>query len=259
MLNYPSFSDPVITNPKYFITSSTTMTASNYPWTTPVSVDTASGVNVVNLVISNSNKIPAGVIRASGDLTVNSGGDVYSDLYCKNFTDYGRAYYGNIYCHGNFTKTGGDIYGNIYCDGNVTLNNISVHGSIISGGSVTINGATALGNIFASGTINLSQLTASGNVIYSKTKIVSSATLSAIVFSGGDIQFNNGSGNITGAVITKGNCTTSGWPEINYNASDIASKLANIKGTFFDPSGSTTPVDSSIFSNQSITAKGRVN
>ena len=256
VLTYPSFSDPVISSPKYYITTNTTMTNTNYPWTSPVSVDTASGVN---LTISNSNIIPAGILRARGDLIVNSGGNVYSDIYCNNFTDYGRAYYGNIYCHGNFTKTGGDIYGNVYCDGNVSLSNISVKGSVICNGNVTVNGATALGNMFATGTINLSQMSATGNVIYSKTKIVSSATINAIVFCGGDIQINSGSGSITGAVIAKGNCTSSGWPQIYYNAADIASKLANIKDTFFDSGGGSAAVDSSIFSNQSITAKGRVN
>lgn len=256
VLNYPYFSDPVIPNPKYYITSSTTMTSSNYPWTDPVSVDTADGVDIV---ITNSNIIPDGVIRVHGDLTIQNGGNVYSDIYCHNFTDYGRAYYGDIYCHGDFKKTGGDIYGNVYCDGDVTLSSISVKGSIISNGNVTIDGATALGNIFATGTINLSHLSASGNVIYSKTKIVTSATISAIVFSGGDIQINSGSGSITGAVIVKENCTTSGWPQINYSASDIAEKLANIKGTFFDPGGGSAALDTNVFQGQSITAIGRIN
>ncbi|NLT97952.1 MAG: hypothetical protein GXW96_07380 [Christensenellaceae bacterium] len=256
VLNYPYFSDPVIPNPKYYITSSTTMTASNYPWTNPVSVDTADGVSIT---ITNNNIIPDGVIRVRGDLTIYNGGNVYSDIYCRNFTDYGRAYYGDIYCRGDFKKTGGDIYGNIYCDGDVTLSSISVQGSIISNGNVTINGATALGNIFATGTINLSQMGASGNVIYSKTKIVTSATISAIVFSGGDIQINSGSGSITGAVIAKGNCTNSGWPTIHYSASDIASKLANLKGTFFDPGGGSAALDASVFQGQSITAIGRIN
>jgi len=256
VLNYAPFIDPVISNPKYYLTGNTTMADQTHPWTTPVSVDTANGVNVT---IANSNIIPDGIIRVRGNLTVYSGGNVYSDIYCNNFTDYGRAYYGDIYCHGDFKKTGGDIYGNVYCDGDVTLSNISIKGSVICNGNVTINGATALGNIFATGTINLSQLGASGNVIYSKTKIVTSATISAIVFSGGDIQINSGSGHITGAVIAKGNCTTSGWPEIHYNASDVASKLAGLKGTFFDPGGGSAALDTSVFKDQSIKATGRIN
>ncbi len=256
VLVYPSFSEPVISNPTYYITANTTLSNSNYPWTNPVSVDTASNVN---LTISNSNIIPAGIIRSRGDMTIYTGGNIYSDLYCRNLSENGRAIYGNIYARGNITKTGGNIFGNIYCDGNVTLSQIGIHGSIICGGDVTIQGATALGNVFANGTIRLSNMSASGNVIYSKTKIVTTATLSAIVFSGGDIEFGSGTGNVTGAVISKGNCTISGWPTINYNANDIAAKLANIKGTFFDPGGGAATLDADVFQGQSITAKGRVN
>jgi cytoskeletal protein CcmA (bactofilin family) len=261
VLDYPSFSDPVISNPSYYITQSNTYIDNSYSklHTQPALLDTADNVNVF---FTDSNVIPDGIIRVRGDLTMNNGGNIYSDIYCRNLIENGRAIYGDIYAHGNVTIQGGDIYGNIYCDGSVTLSSISVHGSVISNGNVTINGATALGNLFASGTINLSHLSASGNVIYSKTKIVTSSTLSAIVFSGGDIEFVSGSGSVNGVVIAKNNVTLSNaWPSITYNADDVAEKLAAIKGTFFDSGGggSAAALDSSVFQGQSITALGRIN
>ena len=115
------------------------------------------------------------------------------------------------------------------------------------------------GNLFAGGTINLSGLNATGDVVYAKQKIISSANISAIVFSGGDIVFNAGGWDINGVAIVKNNLSNTGWWDVIYNANDVAAKLANIKGTFFDPGGGGAALDSSVFQTQSITAKGRVN
>ena len=144
VLNYPSFSDPVISNPKYYFTANKTID-NNYSWANPVTVDTAENVN---LVITNTIIMPDGIIRARGDLSMNTGVNIYSDLYCKNFSNTNSEIYGNIYAHGNVTKSGGKIFGDIYCDGNVTLNGIGVYGSIICGGNITIQGRNVNGRQF---------------------------------------------------------------------------------------------------------------
>ncbi len=254
VLKYPSFSDPVISNPLYFASSTTI----NYPLPSPVRVDTA---ETVNLKITDSNIIPTGTLRSRGDLTINSGGNINCDIYCNNLTENGRRINGNIYAHGNVTITGGNLYGDLYCDGDVSLSSIGIYGSIIADGNVTIRGASTMNNIFAGGTIDLAGFGGSANVVYSRTKVVyGGAGMSAIVFSGGDVVFTSGC-SVDGAVIAAKNMyfSSSGWCTISYNAAEVAQKYANLQDTFFRPGTGSTSVDSSVFSNQSITAKGRVN
>jgi Tfp pilus assembly protein PilX len=264
VLDYPSFSDPVISNPTHYYAADSTIyrvtSGSNIYILNPgFSIDTPKD-KAVNLTFLYNDTIPKGIIRASGDLAMNTGVSLYCDMYCRNFSNSSSNIYGDIYARGNVTKTGGNVYGNIYCDGNVTLSNIGVYGSIICGGNITINGATTCGgNMFAGGTIDLSGLNATGDVIYAKEKIISRAHISAIVFSGGNIEVFAGGWIFTGAVITKNNFSNTGWWNINYSANDIAAKLANIKGTFFDTGGGGTALDGTVFQGQSITAKGRVN
>lgn len=258
-LTYPSFSDPVISNPQYYITTNNTyLSASAYPLTAPVKVNT--GPNVT-LYLTNSNAIPAGIIRATGDLIVSSGGDIASDLYCRNFSISGRKLTGNVYARGNVVLNGGSFHGNIYADGNVTVTSADLKGTIICNGSITVNSASALGNMFATGPINMSSLSATGNVIYSKSKItMGGGSIDAIMFSGGDIVFTGG-GNISGAMIAKNNMyfQVDTWETVNYSATSLASKLTALDGTFFSSGSSSVELNSNIFKGQSITATGRVN
>lgn len=263
-LTYLSFSDPVITNPTHFYPSSTTIYRKTDPSNLFIlspgfSIDTS---NNVNLTFAYNDTIPNGIIRAWGDLAMNTSVTINSDLYCRNFSNTGSNIYGDIYAHGNVTKTGGNIYGNIYCDGNLTLSNLSVNGStIICGGNITIlEGTVNNSNMFAGGMINLNANT-TGDVIYAKQKITISAHISAIVFSGTDIEFGGGGYTVSGAVIAKNNLTDKSWWNINYKATEVAKKYDNLKGTFFrsDSGGGSATLDGSIFQSQSITAKGRVN
>lgn len=266
VLNYPSFSDPAISNPRIYITTNnTTVTADSHgknSFDYPVSMDTADNINVI---LSNGNEIPGGIIRARGNLKINRGGRIYSDIYSKNLVENDREIYGNIYAHGDISITSGKIFGNIYSDGSVSLSSVPVYGTVICKGDITVQGGAINNNMFAEGTISLSQVTVTADVVYSKTKIVSSATVLAIMFSGGDIEFNAGvGGGNRGVVIAKGdlNNKSSAWPGIYYDAAEVAAKLNNIKGTFFDTGGSgggSATLDGSIFQSQSITAKGRVN
>ncbi len=258
-LTYPSFSNPVISNPKYYITTNNTyLDASHYPLTYPVSVNT--GPNV-KLYLTNNNVIPDGVIRATGDLIVSSGGNIACDLYCNNLDITGRLLTGDIYARGNVVLHGGSFHGNIYADGNVTVSSADLQGSIVCGGSITVNGASALGNMFAAGPITMSSLGASGNVIYSKTKItLGGGSIDAIMFSGGDIVFNGG-GNVNGAMIAKNNMyfSNDSWMSVNYNAASVQNKLAALQDSFFSSGSSSAELNSDIFQDQSITAIGRVN
>jgi cytoskeletal protein CcmA (bactofilin family) len=258
VLVYPSFSDPVISNPKYYITVNNTEINNSYSLTAPVSINTAANVA---LKITYNNPIPAGIIRSTGDMTISSGGNINCDIYCKSLDITGRLMNGNIYARGNVALHNGDYYGNIYCDGNVTIYSASLHGSIICNGSITVNGATALGNMFATGPITLSQLGATGNVIYSKSKVsFGGATINAIIFSGGDVVITSGGG-VNGAIIAKNNMyfSPSGWITDNYDAASVAAKYEALKGTFFRPGGGTASLDTSVFQGQSITAIGRIN
>ncbi len=258
-LTYPSFSDPVITNPKYYITTNNTyLSAAAYPLTSPVSVNT--GPNV-KLYLTNNNVIPDGVIRATGDLIVSSGGNIACDLYGNNIDITGRLMTGDIYARGNVVLHGGSFHGNIYADGNVTVSSADLQGSIICGGGITVNGASALGNMFATGPITMSSLSASGNVIYSHSKIsLGGGSVNAIMFSGGDIVFTGG-GNISGAMIAKDNMyfSVNSWETVNYSATSVQNKLADLEGTFFGSGSSSVELSSDIYKEQSITAVGRVN
>ena len=84
--------------------------------------------------------------------------------------------------------------------------------------------------------------------------------MSAIVFSGGDVVFTSGC-SVDGAVIAANKMyfSSGGWCTINYNATNVANKYENLKGTFFRSSSGSSTLDSTIFQGQSITAKGRVN
>ena len=259
VLNYPSYNDPIISSPKTYLDRDTTINWSNVP-ASPVNVDTAPGISIT---FSSPPLVPTGVINCRKNITINGGGPYNCDIYSGgNFTGSNCIFNGDIYSRGDLLLYEGSYNGDIYCDGNVTLHNASINGSIFSKKNITVYGSSSLGSIFAEGSISLNDLTASGNVIYSKTNITfGNASLNAIVFSGGNMTFSGRGGNITGTVIVDDNATVKqgSWPNIRYVASDITQKLANIKGTFFDPGGVSVTLDSGVLQGQSITAKGRVN
>lgn len=256
-VNYPSFADPVISNPTYYITANNTnLDASKYPLSYPVKVDTAAGVN---LNLTNNNDIPDGIIRAKGNLNISSGGSIACDIYCKDLSITGRAVTGDIYARGNVVITNGTFSGNIHADGNVTVNGASLQGSITSNGSTTIVGATALGSIYSTGAITLSQLIASGNVVYSKSKInLGGSTVDAVLFSGGDVVITSGC-TVNGAVVAKNNLyfSTDSWMTVNYNPSEILKKITAVQDTIWGVDTNTVQLTDQIFTGQSITAIGR--
>jgi hypothetical protein len=186
-------------------------------------------------VTFNNDIIVDGIIYISGDVVLNSGGNVYADIYCDgNLNNKGRELWGNVYCKGNITMTGGQIRGSMFAEGSI---------SIDSAGGI-------------------------GGVIYSCTELrLGSWQASGIYFSGGDVVITGHPG-ITGMLIAKENVyfsSSGGWPRVHFQKNYIDNVKNDPDNAFFFGGGSgglggggAAPT-SDVIQGQSITAVGRVN
>jgi hypothetical protein len=254
---YPSYSDPVISNPNMHITQNNfTVTSSNVP-SSPVSITSDEGINVT----FQSCTVTSGIIYIKGDVTITNG-NYGADIYCDgNFTANNCTITGNVFSRGNVLINDAAMKGEITCDGSLTLIKGSLLGTVYSGTSISVNNASSTGSMFSPGTITINNAGVSNGIIYSSTKInYGNSSTSCILFSGGDIVITGGS-SVAGSISAMGDIygvsDSKIWLTLNYSRTGLENIFSNPNNTFFTTS-SQPVLDQNVILEQKVSAVGRL-
>ncbi len=260
-LEYMSYTDPIITNPDYYITVSQTINWSTIP-PPPISMATAEGIDIH---FANCT-VPEGIVYVKGDVSLNNA-VVYSDIYCDGNVDISNYcnITGNIYCRGNVYVTNSDLTGSIYCDGFVDFGNGTTSASIYAEDGISIHTATTSGNLFSPAEIVIENATIADGIIYSKTKLtIGSGDMDGIFFSGGDIEFT-GDVSIDGSVIGKQDiyfkvdANKDLYVNYNYSIETIDAIVNDPDNAFFFTAPGEPMLDEYVIFGQDVDADGRLN
>ncbi len=257
ILNYQSYSDPVITSPNGFANVDT-----SYNWGTipasPVSIVSTPGSDIQ----VHSCTITDGVIYSGGDLHMNNGTytvDLYADgdIHINNCT-----INGDIYCRGIFYGENAVINGSVVSETQVDWHNGAMNGSVYGDNSVDIQDASGIGDVISNGPVYIKRAGINGGLVFSPTYIeVGDCNIKAVLYSCGDIEVNK-SFQINGAVIAKKSVyydKKNIWFTVNYSPQIIESIMEDTDLSYFQPeSGEAQSLDSSVFVSEEITTVGRI-
>lgn len=260
ILTYPSFETPVISSPVTYVTNSgTSFNWSNIP-PAPLSIVSASGVN---MHFSNCT-LPEGVVYCGGDISI-ANCVVNADIYCDGNVSISNesSIAGTIYCRGNVSITNSDVSGSVYCDGFTDFNNGMLYASIYSEDGINVGSSSSSGNLYSPAQISISNSTVTDGIIYSSTKLLlGGGEMTAAMFSGGDIEFTADT-SVDGTMIAKNDIffkvDANKDLYVNYYYSDetIMRLISDPKNLFFFTVPGTIRLDENVFLGQSVTAVGR--
>lgn len=259
VLEYPSFQTVTISNPDVIIPSDGSINWSGL--TAPISVVTADASDMHFSACT----IPEGTVYVKGSVHLNNcivNGDLYvdGDAYINNYTSIN----GNIYCRGNVFIDNATIDGQIYCDGAVDFNNGMLNSTIYCDTSIVVHNGTSSGNMFSTGPITIENANITDGIVYSKTKLtIGTGDMTAIFFSGGDIEFT-GDVNVNGTVIAKNNIFFKNdankdlYVNYQYSEETVEDIVTNPDNSFFFTIPGELHMGEEIFIDESVTAVGRV-
>lgn len=260
LLVYPSYTDPVLTTTSMYITDSSY--SINWDVPAPVSITTVPGSDLHFTACT----ISEGIVYGKGDLHITNC-IINSDIYCDGdiIIDNYSSINGNIYCRGNITITNADIGGNIYCDGIVDFNNGSLDASVYAGGPIVVHAGTSSGNLFSPSEITIENANVTNGIVYSSSKLtIGSGVMTSIFFSGDDIEFTSDV-SVNGTVIAKNDISFKVdankdlFVNYYYSETTVDNIVNDPKNRFFFSIPNVAQLDENVFTDQSVTAVGRIN
>ena len=162
ILNYQSYSDPVITNPNGVADGDTSYNWGSIP-SSPVRIISTPGSDIH----VNSCTITDGIIFSQGDLHMNNGTftvDLYADgdVHINNCT-----INGDIYCRGVFYGNNAIINGKVVSETSVDWHNGALNGSVYGENSVDIKDASGIGDVISNGPVYIKRAGINGGLVFS--------------------------------------------------------------------------------------------
>ncbi len=261
-LSYPSFTDPTMTDIDLHITASNDTIDWDNLGPVPIGVTTDEGI----ALHFSSCTIPDGIVHVKGDVTITDC-VVDADIYCDGNLKIDNTYSftGDIYCRGNVDIVNSHINSDIYCDGYVDITNTILDSNVYSGTGIAIHNSTSVGNLYSEGEIIMDVSEVSGGIIYSSTKLtIGAGTLTAVLFSGGDIEFL-GDVTVYGAVIAIDDIffktDSNNDLDVSYNiiATNVDEIIYDPANDFFFWHDIDRVLDEDVFMGQDIDIQGREN
>jgi len=261
-LSYPSFTDPAIS----FVDLNITAANQSIDWDNigepPIGITSDVGLNLH----FSSCTLPDGVVHIKGDVNLTDC-VVEADLYVDGDLKIDNTYNftGDIYCRGNIDIVNSHISGDIYSDGYVDVTNTILDSNVYSAAGIAIHNSTSVGNLYSEGEIFMDVSEVTGGIIYSSSKVtVGRGSLTAILFSGGDIEFL-GDVTVYGAVYAIDDIffKTDSNNDLDVSYTIIATNVDYIindpLNSFFFWHTVDRILEENVFAGQDVTAEGRKN